>query len=113
MPLLWLMVVGFLIAGVLLGLHLPVMSYVLTKYMSIAVLAALDSVFGGIRAYQEDHFDTLIFLSGFIANTLLAAGLAYMGDILRIELYMAAVVAFGVRIFQNLAIIRRYLLKKY
>ncbi|HWP98559.1 MAG TPA: small basic family protein [Syntrophomonadaceae bacterium] len=109
----WIMTVLFLVGGVLLGLHLPIMSYVFTKYMSIAVLAALDSVFGGIRAYQEDHFDNLIFLSGFVANTLLAAGLAYLGDLLRIELYLAAVVVFGVRIFQNLAIIRRYLLKKY
>jgi len=81
--------------------------------MSIGVLAALDSVFGGIRAYMEDTFDNTIFISGFITNTLLAAGLAYLGDRLGLELYLAAVVVFGVRLFQNLGIIRRYLLKKY
>jgi small basic protein len=83
------------------------------KYLSIAILAALDSVFGGIRGYMEDGFDTTIFVSGFIVNALLAAGLAYIGDKLGVELYLAAVIVFGVRIFQNLAIIRRYLVKKY
>jgi len=83
------------------------------KYMSIAILAALDSVFGGIRGYMEDGFDTTIFVSGFVVNALLAAGLAYIGDKLGVELYLAAVIVFGVRIFQNLAIIRRYLVKKY
>ena len=83
------------------------------KYMSIAVLAALDSVFGGIRAFMEDGFDNTIFISGFVVNTILAAGLAYLGDLLGVELYLAAVVVFGARIFQNLGIIRRYLLKKY
>ena len=83
------------------------------KYMSIAVLAALDSVFGGIRAYMEDGFDNTIFITGFVTNALLAAGLAYLGDRLGVELYLAAVIVFGVRLFQNLAIIRRYLLKKH
>lgn len=109
----WIVIVVCLVIGVLVGSKLPIMSYVFTKYMSIAVLAALDSVFGGIRAYMEDSFDTVVFITGFVVNTLLAAGLAYLGDLLRVELYLAAVVVFGVRIFQNLAIIRRYLLKKY
>ncbi|MEN6390242.1 MAG: small basic family protein [Syntrophomonas sp.] len=109
----WIGIVLCVALGVIFGSKLPIMSYVLTKYMSIAVLAALDSVFGGIRAYLEDSFDNLVFMTGFVVNTLLAAGLAYLGDLLRVELYLAAVVVFGVRIFQNLAIIRRYLLKKY
>lgn len=62
---------------------------------------------------MEDAFDNVIFISGFITNTLLAAGLAYLGDRLGLELYLAAVVVFGARLFQNLGIIRRYLLKKY
>jgi len=87
--------------------------FIYAKYLSIAILAALDSVFGGIRGYMEDGFDTTIFVSGFIVNALLAAGLAYIGDKLGVELYLAAVIVFGARIFQNLAIIRRYLVKKY
>ncbi|NLG32692.1 MAG: small basic family protein [Syntrophomonadaceae bacterium] len=110
----WLVVIFCLLLGMLIGFQLPVtIPLVYTKYMSIAVLAALDSVFGGIRAYMEDSFDNVIFLSGFIVNTLLAAVLAYLGDRLGVELFLAAVIVFGVRLFQNLGIIRRYLLKKY
>jgi len=62
---------------------------------------------------MEDGFDNTIFITGFVTNALLAAGLAYLGDRLGVELYLAAVIVFGVRLFQNLAIIRRYLLKKH
>lgn len=110
----WLLVLFCLLIGLVIGFQMPVLlPAVMAKYMSIAVLAALDSVFGGIRGYMEDGFDNTIFISGFIVNTLLAAGLAYLGDRLGVELYLAAVVVFGVRLFQNLGIIRRYLLKKY
>lgn len=110
----WLLIFFCLLLGILVGLNIPVLlPIVYAQYMSIAVLAALDSVFGGIRAYLEGSFDNTIFISGFIANTFLAAALAYIGDRLGVELYLAAVIVFGVRIFQNLGIIRRYLLKKY
>ena len=109
---LWLAVVG-LTLGVVVGLNIPVtLPTAYAKYMSVAALAALDSVFGGIRAAIEEHFDNRIFLTGFFSNALLAAGLAFFGERLGIDLYLAAVVAFGVRLFQNLAIIRRHLLKK-
>ena len=110
----WLLVIFCLLVGMIIGFQMPVLlPLVYAKYMSIAVLAALDAVFGGIRAYMEDGFDNTIFVSGFVVNPLLAAGLAYLGDRLGVELYLAAVVVFGVRLFQNLGIIRRYLLKKY
>ncbi len=109
---LWLSVLG-LAVGVVIGLNLPLMlPQAYAKFLSVAALAALDSVFGGIRAAMEDHFDNSIFVTGFFSNALLAAGLAYTGERLGIDLYLAAVVAFGVRLFQNLAIIRRHLLKK-
>ncbi|AKX93598.1 small basic family protein [Neomoorella thermoacetica] len=108
----WIPLIG-LIVGVVAGLLLPVkIPVVYSKYMSVAVLAALDSVFGGLRASMEDNFDNAIFLTGFFSNTLLAAFLAYIGDQLGVELYLAAVLVFGVRLFQNLAIIRRHLLKR-
>lgn len=109
---LWLAIIG-LAVGILIGLNVPLLlPHAFAKYMSVAALAALDSVFGGVRAAMEDHFDNTIFISGFFSNTLLAAGLAFFGERLGIDLYLAAVVAFGVRLFQNLAIIRRHLLKK-
>lgn len=102
-----------LILGVVLGLVLPFnIPMIYSSYMSIAVLAALDSVFGGIRANLEQIFDTNIFISGFFGNAILAAFLAYVGDRLGVPLYYAAIFAFGTRLFQNFAIIRRHLLKK-
>ena len=108
----WFPILGLLI-GLAIGFYSPVQVPVeYTKYLAVGILAALDSVFGGIRARQEGHFDSTVFLTGFFSNTLLAAVLAYLGDRLGIDLYIAAVFAFGVRLFQNLAIIRRHLLHK-
>lgn len=106
----WVPILG-LIIGLLIGsvIAIPIPAS-LAKYLSIAVLAALDSAFGGIRAILEDKFDATILLSGFFVNTLLAALLAYLGDQLGVDIYMAAVFVFGVRLFQNLAIIRRELI---
>lgn len=85
----------------------------LATYMSIALLAALDSVLGGIRAALENKYDNMVFLTGFFSNALLAGVLAYIGDQMGVNLYMAALFAFGVRLFQNLGIIRRHLLRRY
>ncbi len=109
----WLPILG-LIVGILIGLNSPVViPPFYAKYMSIAVLAALDSVFGGLRAGMEEHFDNNIFISGFFGNMLLAAMLAYIGDRLGVDLYYAAVFAFGIRLFTNLAAIRRYLISYF
>jgi small basic protein len=102
-----------LLLGIIIGIASPIsvpMAY--AKFMSVALLAALDSVFGGLRAGIEEKFDNTIFITGFFTNALMAAGLVYIGDRLGIDLYYVALLAFGLRIFQNLAIIRRYFLKK-
>jgi small basic protein len=102
-----------LIFGIVLGSLFPFslpMEY--AKFMSVALLASLDSVFGGLRSALEEKFDNTIFITGFFTNALLAAGLVYVGDRLGIDLYYVASLAFGLRVFQNLAIIRRYFLKK-
>ncbi|MGE5454215.1 MAG: small basic family protein [Methylocystaceae bacterium] len=110
----WVLAFFCLMFGIFIGFQVPIaIPLVLTKYVSVAILAAMDSVFGGIRSYMDDVFDNNVFLTGFFTNALLAAGLAYLGDRLAVDLYLAAVVAFGVRIFENLAIIRRYLIKKW
>ncbi len=107
----WLPLLGLLI-GIIIGLNFPfTIPIAYSKYMSVAVLASLDSVFGGLKAGLEGKFDNRIFLTGFFSNTLLAGFLAYIGDQLGVELYLAAVIAFGVRLFRNLAVIRRYLLR--
>ncbi|MCY0885444.1 MAG: small basic family protein, partial [Firmicutes bacterium] len=75
-------------------------------YLSIALLAALDSVFGGIRAGLDHRFDGVVFVTGLVSNAVLAALLTYFGDKLGVQLYYAALFAFGFRIFQNLGAIR-------
>jgi Uncharacterized conserved protein (small basic protein) len=108
----WLPALG-LILGLAIGYISPFSVPVdYAKYLSVAILAALDSVLGGIRSVQEENFDSIVFLTGFFSNILLASLLAYVGDRIGVDLYLAAVVAFGVRLFQNVAIIRRHLLKK-
>lgn len=103
----WLPLLG-LIIGIIVGsaLAIPIPG-TYAKYLSVAVLASLDSVFGGIKAILKNKFDGTVLLTGFFVNALLASLLAYLGDRLGVDLYLAAVFAFGVRIFQNLAIIRR------
>jgi small basic protein len=81
-------------------------------YLSLATLAGLDTVLGGVRAGIEGRFQDDIFVSGFLLNTMLAAGLAYLGDKIGVDLFLAAVVALGTRVFLNLSLIRRYYLTK-
>ena len=102
-----------LLIGVILGFVLDVnISDKFSPYMSVAILACLDSVFGAIRANLSKTFQPDIFISGFFGNALLAALLAYLGDKLGIPIYIAAVIVFGGRIFDNFAIIRRLLLEQ-
>ena len=109
----WLPLVG-LILGVTLGLLSDIqIPQVYGNYLSIAVLAALDSLFGGVRAHLQQVYDDKIFVTGFFFNIALAAGLAFLGVHLGVDLYLAAIFAFGVRLFQNIAIIRRILLTKW
>lgn len=105
--------IAALIVGILIGTFSPVsIPQEYAKLFSVALLASLDSVFGGLRAAAEEKFDNTVFISGFFTNALLAAVLVYIGDRLGIDLYYVALLAFGLRIFQNLAIIRRYFLTK-
>jgi len=102
-----------LVAGIILALYMPAIDYTYSKYLAIAVLACLDSVFGGIAALMEKRFDIRIFVSGFFGNALLAVALTFLGEKLSVDLYLAAVFVFGNRMFLNFAIIRRYLLNKF
>ena len=106
----WLPLVG-LALGIALGLALNVeVSPDLARYTAVAILAGLDSVLGAIRAELDAHYDNRIFLSGFVTNALVAVALTFVGDRLGIDLYLVALFAFGLRIFQNVALIRRHFL---
>ncbi len=109
----WYLVLGLLF-GIVLGFNMPwKVPAILARYLAVSLLAGFDTAFGGFRASLEGDFDTLIFASGFLGNTVLSAAFVYVGDILGIELYLAAVVAMGVRLFNNLGLIRRYYLKQW
>ncbi len=102
-----------IVIGFVLGWYLPfIMWGTWSLYIAVGVLAAIDSVFGAIRASMENKFDHIIFISGFLVNSILAGFLAYIGDTIGIPLYYAAVFAFGVRLFQNLARIRRIVIEE-
>ena len=105
-------VLGLLI-GIILGIVFDVnIPSKFSPYMSVAIFACLDSVFGAIRASLAKNFKADIFISGFFGNAVLAAGLAYVGDKLGVPVYLAAVIVFGGRIFNNFAVIRRLLIEK-
>ncbi len=97
--------------GVLLGLILRVdVSFEISRYMAVAIVAALDSVLGAARAELDGVYDNRIFISGFVTNALLAVLLTFIGDRLGLDLYLVALITFGPRIFQNVALIRRHFL---
>jgi len=103
-----------MIVGVILGVVLePTVPVALQPYLPIAVVAALDAVFGGIRARLDGIFDDKQFVISFISNVLVAALIVYLGDQLGVggQLSTGVVVVLGVRIFGNVAAIRRHMFR--
>ena len=83
-------------------------SYELSRYSAVAILAALDSVLGAVRAELDGVYDNRIFVSGFLTNAIVAVLLTFIGDRLSLDLYLVALINFGFRIFNNVALIRRH-----
>ncbi len=105
-------IIGCLI-GVLVGSVLPIIPYTISGYLAISIIAALDSVFGGITSSLKGNFDLKIFVSGFFINAILSILLTYLGEKLNIDIYLAAIVVFVGRMFNNLGFIRRYYIEKW
>ena len=101
------------VIGALIGMNAPVISYTYSSYLSIAIIAALDTVFGGISSVIKKNFDLKIFLSGFFGNAILSMLLTYLGEKLNVDIYLAAIFVFVWRMFNNLGIIRRYYIEKW
>ena len=102
-----------MIAGIVAGLFLePSVPTGLQPYLPIAVVAALDATFGALRAFLDGVFDERVFVISFVANVLVAGLIVYLGDQLGVggQLSTGVVVVFGIRIFSNVAAIRRRLL---
>ena len=99
--------------GAIVGLNAPMISYTYSSYLAIAIIAALDSVFGGIASVINKRFDIKIFISGFFGNAILAILLTMLGEKLNVDIYLAAIVVFVWRMFMNLGTIRRYYVEKW
>lgn len=97
-----------LILGVVLGFALggPVEGPI-GLYLAIAAVAGLDTIFGGIRSAMEGKFSNEIFVTGFVTNVALSCGAAWLGERMGIDLYLAAVIILGTRIFSNISLMRR------
>ena len=103
-----------LVAGVGLGLVLqPTVPLWLEPYLPIAIVAALDAMFGGLRAKLDGIFDDRVFVVSFVSNTVVAALIVFLGDQLGVgaQLSTGVVVVLGIRIFSNVAAIRRKLFR--
>ncbi len=101
-----------LLLGVLAGLvFAPDVPQWLEPYLPIAVVAALDAVFGGLRAFLDGIFDDKVFVVSFVSNVVIAAAIVYLGDQLGVggQLTTGVIVVLGIRIFSNVAAIRRHL----
>lgn len=100
-----------LLAGALIGVLAPItIPAAYSPYVAIGLLGALDSFFGGVNAMMRNKFQLKIFLSGFFGNAILASLITFIGNRLDLDLFLAAVVVFGTRLFQNFADMRRFLL---
>ena len=106
-------IIGLLV-GIAIGIiwH-PVVPLWLEPYLPIAIVAALDSVFGGVRALIERRYDDRIFVVSFLSNIVIASFLVFLGDQLGVGAQMSTgvVVVLAMRIFANAAAIRRLLFR--
>jgi small basic protein len=102
------LIIGVILAKFVVGGIQPIGA----QYLAVACLAGFDTICGGIRTGLEGKFQNDVFVTGFVSNTLIAFFLAWLGDQIGINLYLAAVLVLGSRIFTNLSLIRRFILTK-
>ena len=105
-------IVGCLI-GAIIGINIPMIPYTYSSYLAISIVAALDTVFGGITSSLNGKFDFKTFVSGFFGNAILSILLTYLGEKLNVDIYLAAIVVFVGRMFNNLGTIRRHYIEKW
>lgn len=101
------------VLGAIVGINAPIISYSYSSYLAIAIIAALDSVFGGIAGTLKGEFNFKVFISGFFCNSILSMLLTYLGNKLNVDIYLAAIVVFVGRMFNNLSMTRRYYIEKF
>lgn len=101
------------VLGAIIGINAPMIPYTYSIFLAIGVIAALDSVLGGVSSILNKNFDFKIFISGFFCNAILAMLLTYLGQKLNVDIHIATIFVFINRMFINLTIIRRYYVEKW
>ena len=101
------------ILGAIIGINLPLIPYTYSSYVAISIVAALDSVLGGISATLKGTFDLKTFVTGFFGNAILSIILVYLGEKLNVDIYIGAIVVFVGRMFNNLTMIRIHYVEKW
>jgi small basic protein len=104
-----------LIVGAVMALllHAPPQGGLAGQYIAVACLAGFDTICGGVRSGLEGKYTNEVFVSGFVSNIVIAFSLAWLGDRIGLDLFLAVALVLGARIFTNLSLIRRYLLTKW
>lgn len=104
-----------ILGGIIIGWFLPfTIPIEYTRYTAVVILGIIDALIGAVRAQlTKDHYDPWIFATGLFFNILLALGITLFGDMLGLDLYLAATVVFTFRIFRNVGIARRALFDLY
>jgi len=107
----------YALAGIVLGVALGIWApgYIPKEYatmFSCALMAGLDTAFGGLRAAMEGNYDNMVFLTGFLVNIVVSVFFCYAGQLLEIDFYLIVILVLGMRIFQNIAIVRRLYMRK-
>ena len=106
-------ILGFIIGiavGIIFPLSIPVE---FARYTAVMILAVLDSIIGAARSDVENSYNATVFFSSLVTNMIIAALITFIGDKLSLDLYLAVLVAFIIRILNNLSIVRYSLIKKF
>lgn len=109
----WFGFIGFII-GIIIGVYAPVSIPIeFARYTAVGILGILDSVLGAFKADLQTKYNVTVFISGLLFNMVLAMLITYLGDRLGLDLYLAVLVVFTIRIFQNIGTIRYAFLTKF
>lgn len=108
----------YVILGLLIGIGIGVASPLeipieFVRYTAVGILGILDSILGAIRADLQGRYNITIFTSGLFFNMILAILITYIGDRLGLDLYLAVLVVFTLRIFSNIGTIRYSFLTRF
>ncbi len=109
----WFGILG-LIIGIIAGIYTPLnIPIEYARYTAVGIMGILDSVFGALRSELQGHYNATVFISGLITNMILAIIITFVGDRLGIDLYLAIIVAFTIRMLNNIGIIRYFFLSRF